>query len=88
MQSPSNLLKINGVACPCPMYGIEIIKSVVVDSGRNAKGEVVGQKIGRTLYKLNNLEWRGLTIDEWDRIELSEERDQGIDYKHVLYLRR
>jgi hypothetical protein len=21
------------------------------------------------LYKLNNLEWRGLTIDEWDRIE-------------------
>jgi len=26
--------------------------------------------------------------DEWDRIELSEERDQGIDYKHVLYLRR
>jgi hypothetical protein len=69
MQSPSKLLKINGVACPCPIYGIEIIKSVVVDSGRNANGEVVGQKIGRTLYKLNNLEWRGLTVSEWDRIQ-------------------
>ena len=68
MQSPSNLLKINGVACPCPVYGIEIIKSVVVDSGRNANGEVVGQQIGRTLYKLNNLEWRGLTVSEWDSI--------------------
>lgn len=69
MRSPSDLLEINGVRVPCPAYGLELIKSVVVDSGRNANGEVVGQQIGRTLWKINNLEWRGLTEAEWSKIE-------------------
>lgn len=69
MRSPSDLLEINGVKMICPTYGLELIKSVVVDSGRNANGEVVGQQIGRVLWKINNLEWRGITVPEWQRIE-------------------
>lgn len=69
MLSPSNIIEINGVQLPCPRYGIELIRSIVVDSGRNANGEVVGQQVGRELWKINNLEWVGLLPSEWANIE-------------------
>lgn len=75
MLSPSNILEINGTKVPCPKYGIELIKSVVVDSGRNANGEVVGQQIGRVLWKINNLEWIGLFPSEWNQIESALRRN-------------
>jgi hypothetical protein len=34
--------------------------STVVDTDRNVNGAVVGQKIGRDLYKLDGLQWVGL----------------------------
>lgn len=49
---------------PCPRYGFEYILSDAVDSGRNLDAAVVGQKVGRTLYKFQNLQWVGLYPDQ------------------------
>jgi len=65
----SQFLIINGVQTPCPAVGMEIIESVTVDSGRNSNGGVVGQVIGRPLWKINNLHWVGLTPEQWTSIK-------------------
>lgn len=56
----SAFLNVNGYDFPCPRYGFQYIISTIVDSGRNVNGAVVGQKIGRDLFKLNNMQWVGL----------------------------
>lgn len=61
-------LEINGVEIPCPSTGLEIILSDAVNSGRNAQAEVIGEKVGRTVLKYNNLKWTWLTADEWSLI--------------------
>lgn len=61
-------LKINGYDLPYPKRGVEPIVTTIVDAGRNANGTVVGQRIGRDQYKLNNLEWPWLTAEEWSHI--------------------
>ena len=61
-------LAINGQEMPTPKRGLEPIVTTIVDAGRNANGAVIGQRIGRDMYKLNNLEWPWLTAEEWSRI--------------------
>lgn len=65
MQRASDFLIIEGFRCPCPAPGMEIIHSQAVDSGRNASNAIVGQKVGRKLWKLNNLQWNGLDAETW-----------------------
>ena len=62
-------LIVNGVEFPAPQRGFQIIRSQNVDAGRNTKGEVVGQLVGRKLYKLNNLKWAGLTAEQWKAMQ-------------------
>lgn len=66
---PHNLLIINGVEMPCPMRGFQIVRSQAVSSGRNANGAVVGQLVGRKLWKLNNIQWNGLDAETWATIQ-------------------
>lgn len=61
-------LEVNGIEIPCPSTGLEIILSDAVNSGRNAQNEVIGEKVGRTVIKYNNLRWAWLTADEWSLI--------------------
>lgn len=61
-------ISINGYELPPPKRGVEPIVTTVVDAGRNANGTVVGQRIGRDQYKLNNLEWSWLTAEQWSQI--------------------
>ena len=61
-------LKINGVEVPYPKRGVTPTVTTVVDAGRNLNGVVVGQRIGRDQYKIDNLEWPYLTAEEWSRI--------------------
>ena len=61
----SNFLIVNGVKFPPPARGLEIVHSQAVDSGRNANGAVVGQLVGRKLWKLNNLQWNALDAETW-----------------------
>lgn len=57
-------LNVNGYDYPCPRYGFQYIISTVVDAGRNANGTVVGQRIGRDLYKLDQLQWACLEPEQ------------------------
>lgn len=60
----SSFLNINGYDVPCPAVGFEYTVSTLVNSGRNVNGAVIGQVIGRPLYKFNNLRWVGLSPEE------------------------
>lgn len=59
-----NFLIINNVKMPIPKYGITFDWGVGVNAGRNANNEFVGQKVGRRIWKLNNLAWSGLSESE------------------------
>ena len=69
MKRASDFLIINGIKVPCPAPGLEIIYSQTVDSGRNADNAVVGQRVGRGLWKLNNLHWNALDADTWAELK-------------------
>lgn len=61
----SDFLIVNGVKFPMPLHGLNITTSQSVNAGRNTNGAVVGQLVGRRLYKLNDLQWGGLSIEQW-----------------------
>lgn len=61
-------LAINGYELPSPKRGVEPMVTTIVDAGRDANGTVVGQRIGRDQYKLNNLEWAWMDAEVWSRI--------------------
>lgn len=65
IKNPSNFLIVNNVMFPSPMRGMQIIGSKTVDAGRNANNAVVGQVVGRKLWKINNLKWNGLDATTW-----------------------
>lgn len=65
IEKARDILIVNGVKFPCPAVGMEIIQATMVDSARNANGTVVGQVIGRPIWKINNLQWVGLTQETW-----------------------
>ena len=61
-------LELNGNPLPSPKRGVTPTVSTLVNSGRNANGVVVAQKIGRDQYKIDNLEFPWLSASEWSRI--------------------
>lgn len=61
----SSFLKVNGVNFPCPKAGFTYVISTTVDAGRNVNNEVIGQRVGRDLFKLDEMEWSGLDPDTW-----------------------
>lgn len=64
----SSFLNVNGYDFPCPHIGFQYIISTTVNAGRNANNAVIGQRVGRDLYKLNNLEWVGLDPEVWQNM--------------------
>lgn len=61
-------LAINGYELPPCKRGVSVIVTTVVDSGRDANGAVVGQRVGRDQYKIDGLEWAWLTAAQWQSI--------------------
>jgi len=57
----SSFLNVNGYDYPCPRYGFTYTISTAVSAGRNANNAVIGQKVGRDIIKLDNLQWVGLS---------------------------
>ena len=53
----SSFLNVNGYDFPCPRVGFSYTITTTVNAGRNANNAVIGQRIGRDLIKLDNLEW-------------------------------
>ena len=64
----SSFLNVNGYDLPCPHVGFNYIISTTVNAGRNANNAVIGQRVGRDLYKFDTLEWVGLKPDVWAMI--------------------
>lgn len=60
----SNIILIDGNPIPKPST-MEIVSSIMVDAGRNANGVVVGQKVGRKIWKINNLTWKALSPEAY-----------------------
>ena len=57
----SSFLNVNGYDFPAPRRGFSWTLTTTVDAGRNVNNAVTGQRVGRDLYKLNGLEWVGLS---------------------------
>lgn len=70
-------IKINGKELPYPSTGLQVQRQQLVDSKRNAMGEVVAQKINRRLFKFNNLKWSHLTASQWQSILQEIEKFEG-----------
>jgi len=58
-------ISVNGYDFPPPKRGVKPTVSTMVNSGRNANGTVVGQRVGRDQYKIDTLEWPWLTAKQW-----------------------
>ena len=61
----SSFLNVNGYDFPCPRVGFSYTITTTVNAGRNANNAVIGQRIGRDLIKLDNLEWACLEPEVW-----------------------
>lgn len=61
-------ISINGYDLPPCKRGVKVTVTTVVNSGRDANGAVVGQRIGRDQYKIDALEWSYLTAEQWQTI--------------------
>lgn len=61
----SSFLNVNGYDFPCPGVGFSYKISTTVNAGRNVNNAVIGQRIGRDLYKFDNLHWVGLKPEVW-----------------------
>ena len=73
----NGFIKINGVVLPYPARGLQIQRSQFVDSSRNARGEVIAQKINRRIVKIDALEWKHLTASQWRTIQQQIELFEG-----------
>lgn len=62
------LISIEGNSLPVPKRGLTEVVSTNVNAGRNALGEMVGERVGRDIYKLDNIEWVWLTKAQWAQI--------------------
>lgn len=69
MRKASDFLIVNGVRFPCPAPGMKITHSQTVDAGRNANSSVVGQLVGRKLWKISDLQWNALDAETWEEMK-------------------
>lgn len=60
-----SFIKINGKPYPSPGLYPNLAVTTAVNAGRNANNKVVGQKIGRDNYKIDNLSWPYLDAATW-----------------------
>jgi hypothetical protein len=59
---------INGIAVPSPGRGLNHVGAQLVSAGKNANGEFIGQKVGRTQIKFEGLFWPYLKAKTWAAI--------------------
>lgn len=57
----SSFLNVNGYDWPCPVRGFSWTITTIVNGARNVNNAAIGTRVGRDLYKLDNLKWVGLS---------------------------
>lgn len=58
-------IKINGRPYPAPDIGLGFTISTAVNAGANERNVVVGQRIGRDRYKIDNCVWFQMDAQTW-----------------------
>ena len=61
-------LTINGRKFPAPKRGLNIKTMTTVSDGRNEQNVFIGQRIGRDMQKIENVEWPLLSAELWSVI--------------------
>lgn len=61
----SSFLNVNGYDFPCPRVGFNYAIVTTVNSGRNSNNAVIGQRVGRDIFKLDSMEWAWLEPKTW-----------------------
>ncbi len=64
----SAFLNVNGYDFPCPRVGFSYTITTTVNAGRNANNAAIGTRVGRDLFKLDNMKWAALDPDVWQRM--------------------
>lgn len=64
----SAFLNVNGYDFPCPKYGFSYTITTTVSDARDSNNSVIGQRVGRDLIKLDNMEWSCLKPQVWQRM--------------------
>jgi len=59
------VITINGREFPSPDIGGNLVVATNVSDGKNAKGEFIGQRVGRDQHKFENLQWKFLDAATW-----------------------
>lgn len=59
------VLTINGREFPSPDIGGNLVVATNVSDGKNAKGEFIGQRVGRDQHKFEGLQWKFLDATTW-----------------------
>ena len=59
------VITINGREFPSPDIGGNLIVATNVSDGKNAKGEFIGQRVGRDQHKFEGLQWKFLNAETW-----------------------
>lgn len=74
----NGFIKINGQKVPYPDSGLKLIISTLTNGGRNKNGKVIAERVGRDQNKIDSLQWKILSAEEWSRI-LNLVKDYYID---------
>lgn len=64
----SSFLNVNGYDFPCPRRRFSYTITTTVNGGRTADNAARGTRVGRDLFKLDNMEWVGLDAAVWQRM--------------------
>lgn len=64
----AGFITVNGKSFPSPDIGLNFEVATLVNGGKNANGEFVGQKVGRDQYKIDSLQWFCLDAVTWSEI--------------------
>ncbi len=64
----AGFITVNGKSFPSPDIGLNFEVATLVNGGKNANGEFVGQKVGRDQYKIDSLQWFCLDAATWSDI--------------------
>ena len=74
-----SVLIVNGVTLPTPDGGLNIAGSEGVDATRNAKFEMIAQKItDRRIVKFDSLTWSNISPEDWRKIKNEIDKFEGI----------
>lgn len=59
------IIKVNGREYPAPNRGLGFTTTTTVSAGRNESNVMVGQRVGRDQYKIDNLQWMFMDASTW-----------------------